>query len=244
MRLAELQAVVHATLRHERGLDEAAAALGVPSRRLTIYRDFVTGHMTRVLAKVYPYTRALLPTAVWDRLAFAFYRAVPPAERELNACAAPFPAWLDQEVGSDVPACLPTLAQVEWELFAAFASTTDVPTSSDGPLLNPSITALETRWAIVPWLVLHPSPAAVTPATPLPNEHSQTALIFRRATTHAIAFHVASDDLLFAIKVVSEAITPSDAAALMGVALEVVQAALRHAVDIGLVIQGPPEIQR
>jgi len=249
MRLAELQAAVHAVLRHDDDVATSAARLGVPESRLTIYRDFVTGHVTRVIGKVYPYVQALSAPDVWERLTLAFYHEVPARERELNACVQGFPEWLAERGARDgLPPCAATLAQVEWELFAAWSSEVEVPDPATlaEPIVNPTLAALETRWAIVPWMVANPDAALVSPTTPPPAELVQVALVFRRALHHRVAYYVASDDLLFALKIVSERITPRDAAALAGVSLAEVEAALARAAEVGLVLgpQGPPEISR
>jgi hypothetical protein len=238
MRLAELQAKVHALLRGEAGVAQAAQALGVPDARLGIYRDFVEGHVTRVLHKVHPYVAGCLGAATRIRLAASYYREVPATERELNAAAAGWAAFLDRHVADgDVPAWVPPLAQLEWALWSAWSCEAEV---APGPTraVNPTLVALEVRWGLVRWLVTHPEAADVTPATPPPEALAapELALVFRREATHRIAFHVATGDLLFAMKVVHEGVPLARAAELAGVTLEAAQRALDEAIAIGLVV--------
>ncbi|MFO0750395.1 MAG: putative DNA-binding domain-containing protein [Myxococcota bacterium] len=259
MRLGELQALVHGAVRGELPLETAALRLGVGAWRLAIYRDFIDDHVPAVLAKVYPHVRALLPAAAWEALASDFNREVPARAKELNACVAPFPEWLadrvDDRLGRrlgaspepDRAACLPSLAQLEWELFAAFAHPADVPLrpAPEAALIdpaalvvNPTLALLETPFAVVPWLVAHPEASAVTPATPTPEPlvEPQLAMVFRRAGTHAVAFHVPSDDHRFALKVVADQVPLAVAADLAQVSLEAARAALQAALAIGLLM--------
>lgn len=249
MRLVELQAAVHRLLRHDATTADTARALDVPSDRLDIYRAFVTGHITHVLGKVYPYVRAVVRShgeAAWNALALAFFREVPAATRELNASVEPFAAWLDTQVATrpEVAPWLPTLAQLEWELFAAWAHeaevSAEVSAERAGPIINPTLSILETAWAVVPWLVAHPEVAEVTAASaPARLDAPQVALIFRRHggdKAFRVGFHVATGELMFALKVIGEAVPLAAAADLAGLTPEAAQRIIDEAVAIGLVI--------
>jgi len=239
MRLAELQGHLHALFRGETSTAAAAATLGVPAARLAIYRDFVEGHVTRVVHKVHPYVAACLPAATREALAVSYYKEAPATERELNAAAAGWATFLDRHVGAAVPAWLPALAQLEWALWAAWSSQAEVA-PAERASVNPTLTVLEARWALVRWMVAHPEPADVGPETPppAPLQAPELALVFRREGSHRIAFHVATGDLLFALKVVHEQVPLAAAADLAGVSLEAAQRALDEALAIGLVL--PP----
>ena len=63
---------VHAVLRGEIAVEEGASRLGVDATRLSIYRDFVHGHIVGVLAKDFPATKSVLEPAVWDELVEAY----------------------------------------------------------------------------------------------------------------------------------------------------------------------------
>jgi len=248
MNLAELQAEVHALLRGERAPADVAGRLGVPAARLALYRDFVASHITRVLGKVYPYVAAWLSGPERDEVAAAFFREVPARDRELNACVRELPAWLATRPELVGRPWLPPLAQLEWELFAAFASELDVPALAPGsdPIVNPTVAVIAAPWALVPWLVAHPEAACVTPATTPPERLAapQVALVLRRADTHRIGFHVADDALLFALKVVGERVPLATAADLARVPLARAEAALARAVAIGLVIPSSTDPRR
>lgn len=244
MRLAELQSLVHRALRGEVLAEDAAATLGVPARRLTLYRDFVVGHVTGVLAKVYPYVRAMTPGSAWEAIATAFERDVPATARELNACVASFPEWLTRQPEGHARPWLAELAQLEWNLFAAWAHEADVPAPNPPdvaprPLaINPTATAFQAAFGVVPWMVAHAEASDVTPDTPPPEPLAapHTVLVFRKALSHRTAFYVATGDYLFALKVVSEGIAPADAAALAGVPLAAAEAAMQAAIDVGLLV--------
>ncbi len=62
--------------------------------------------------------------------------------------------------------------------------------------------------------------------------------MFRHPERHHAAYLRATDDLLFAVKVVHEGLDPAEAAAAMGAPAELAEAAIAQAVGAGLVI-GP-----
>lgn len=241
--LRELQALMHGVLRRDLPLEAGAAALGVRAERLGIYRDFVAQHVTGILAKLYPVVRALLPRATWDELALAYFRDVPARSWELNACAEPFAAWLDGRVGSGAAGLHPflvPLAQVEWEQFAVVMAPVEVPDPAalDRLVVNPTASALALPYPVIPFLVAHDDVSALDPATPLPEPGEEVALLFRRHGTHRVGYHQASDELLFALKVVAEGVPLAVAAEQAGVPRDRAVAAVRRAREIGLVL-GP-----
>ncbi|MCC6622165.1 MAG: putative DNA-binding domain-containing protein [Deltaproteobacteria bacterium] len=249
--LADLQARVHALLRREVELAPTAEALGVPADRLGLYRDFVLGHVARVLGKVLPSVVAVAGPR-WDAIAQAFFREVPTTSRELNAAVAPFPAWLDRrgaELDATLPPWLAALAQLEWERFAAWAHEADVPGPPSSPerpdalAVNPTLAALEVTWDVVPWLMAHDDPRVITPDVrgPARLDAPRVALVFRRAVTHRVAMHVADDALLFGLKVVTEGVALERAAALAGATRGAARAAIERAIDLGLIVSASPD---
>ena len=246
--LKEIAETVHAVLRRE--LDPAVGAqrLGVDPARLGIYRGFVYDHVAGVLAKLYPYVRAHLGAELWAPLVAAYFREVPAASWELNACGRPFPAWLDARLGAGaapgVDAFHVALAQFEWEQFAVYMHQAVVPDPAilAAPALNPTLTLLQLPYPVVRFVVDHPDAAALTPAAPIPAPEPQIALLFRRYGSWRVAYYQASDDLLFALKVVYEQIPLALAADAAHQPLAVARQAIDHAIAVGLVLAAPEAV--
>lgn len=240
--LKDLAETVHATLRRELAPGVAAARLGVDPARLAIYRGFVHDHVTGILDKLYPYVRAHVGPEPWAELVAAYFREVPARHWELNACGQPFPSWLDARIAAgDAPGVHPfhvALAELEWEQFAVYMheATVPEPADLDAPALNPTLSLLELAYPVVRFVVDHPEVESVTPDVPVPAADRHLALLFRRPGTWRVAYYQGSDDLLFALKVVHEQIPLAMAADAAHQPVEVAQAALDHAIAIGLVV--------
>lgn len=112
--LHELQTEMHRVLRGERDVADLAAAWGVATERLAIYRDFVQGHAHTAIDKIYPCLARVLHDA-WAEIAAAYVEATAPSHYELNEAARQLPAFLAAHVERWhlSPAHL-ELAELEW----------------------------------------------------------------------------------------------------------------------------------
>jgi len=208
MNLSQLQRTLVAVTRGDAPLESGASDLAVPSHRLNIYRDFVQGHVTAILDKLYPVALSTLHSRS-HRVA-DFLRAHPPGHRDLNLAGAPFPAYLDDR-GFAFSA---SLAQLEWELFAAAVHPAIIRAPETGFALNPSISIFEQFYPAVQFLVDHPEPDPTHPPVDQPHparlDAPQVALVYRRET-HAVAFRVLDAPTARALSALANDSVPDDA---------------------------------
>ncbi len=230
---------MHAVLRGDVSVTDGAQALGVAEDRLGIYSDFVRGHVTGILDKMYPRVRELTGAA-WPELKQAYFRAVPSAHWELNACASGFPEFLDAQVATvdDVEPFHVALAQFEWEEFAVYMAEADVPTAAEvsGLTLNPTLSLLSLPYPVVPFVMAWDEQGAPPADIPERVEGGVVTILFRRGESHRIAFYQPGADMLFAIRVVYEGISVADAAQRTNETEDRVVSALNQAITSGLLI--------
>lgn len=196
MMLAERQRAMLAMLRGELAADAFARDLGQPLNRVALYRDFVRGHVSAILTKLFPQALALLEDKA--SLEDAFYRQHPPGQRDLNLAGAPFPEFLDQHGHAFAAA----VAQLEWEIFAA-AVHPAVLTANE-PTLNPTLSLFEQHHPAVQHLAKGPLPQPVARLSP-----PQVVMVFRRASNHAVVFRVLDETSARVLTALSEGRLPS-----------------------------------
>ncbi len=238
MKLAALQATFHRVLRGDDAVEAGAAALGCDPRRLAIYRDFVRGHVQTALDKNFVVTRELL-APVWPALSDAYFRDVPPGHWELNAAAESFPAWLETQVGRH-EGLLPfhvDLASFEWEEFAAYAHPAEMPAHPTAPAPNPTAAVLQLAHPVAGFVKAWNAGRREPPPAPLATP--QLTFLFRHPRTGRVMYQVATDDLLFALKVAAEGLDPVAAAASIGQPAEAALRAMAFAADVGLIVVAP-----
>jgi hypothetical protein len=206
MNLTTLQRTLLAVTRGDAPLEPSASDLAIPPHRLKIYRDFVQGHVTAILDKLYPV--ALSTLADPSPLIAEFLCTHPPRHRDLNLAGAPFPAFLDDR-GLAFSA---SLAQLEWELFAAAVHPAIIWPPESGFALNPSISIFEQFYPAVQFMVDHPEPAhpPVDRHHPARLDAPQVALVYRRET-HAVAFRVLDAPTARALAALANDTVPDDA---------------------------------
>lgn len=234
--LRETQQTIHGALRGEIPVESAALELGCDPRRLTLYRDFVRGHVVSVVEKNHPMTWRMLGERAPD-LARAYALAHPPSSWEMNRASEHFAEFLEAREG--VPPFLAALARFEWECFAAYVDPARIPAPAtiDAPTVNPTVRALVFDVPIVRWVLDYDAerdPGEM--GLPEPLETPETVLIFRRPEREITAYYRASDDLLFALKVAFEAIPIEEAAAATRRSVETCQSLLERAAEIGLIL--------
>jgi hypothetical protein len=197
----------------------------------------VRGHVGTALDKNYPVTRALLPD-VWQALSDAYFRDVAPTSWELNAAAESFPAWLETRVGrhEGLLAFHVDLASFEWEQFAAYVSVEHVPDPAtlSAPVPNPTASVLQLAHPVAGFIGAWN--AGERPAPPAPLASPQLTFLFRHPRTGRVMYQVATDDLLFALKVAAEGLDPVAAAASIGQPPEAARRAMAFAADVGIVV--------
>jgi len=244
VRLADLQASMHRLLRGEAGADQVAAELGANPVRLEIYRELVAGHVVDAVDKNFPYLRALIRDG-WDRLVADYERAHPPAHWEVNHAAAGFCDFVAAELAggrAGLDPFHPVLAQFEWEEWLAYSNPAAMPApaGADRPLLNPTLTVLESPYPLLAFLAEHRD--RLSPATPLPAPLPDpcTILVFRHPVSLLAHSALADDRLLLAIKIAAEGMTVADAARATGADPAALAGAVADAAACGVIVASSP----
>ncbi len=237
--------VVHQLLRGEISAAEASEQLGNDESRLAIYHRFVSGHVRNVLEKNFAVLVSLFPKQVWDMIVPEYFRSHPSDSYELNANGAQFPRFLSQ--WADDPRFGITgfhleLAELEWREWVVYSTLKSIPSPEeiDAPVLNPTLIVMELEYPVVEYVFLWREEQAKgfpdgVPAIP-ETENPGVVFLFRHPTTHNPVLRRARDPMLFAFKVVHDAIPLEEAVAAAGITVEDGEALLCDAADQGLVI--------
>ncbi len=233
--LEALQRAIHRAVKEEAPVEEVAAELGVDPRRLDIYRGMVRGHVSTALKANFEVSQGVLGEALFGALYEAYLAECPPASWSLNHAAASFPDFLEGVQADGRPGLRPfhvCLADVEWALYETQIHPARVPEPQGEAVLNPTLAVVATPYPVVPFMVAWHRGEG--PAEPEPAESIN--LLFQRPGTGVAAYHHGADDLLFALKVTHDGLTPTEAAEAAGQPLELVEAVLARAASVGLVI--------
>jgi hypothetical protein len=240
--MLESMRAMHELLRGEATPEETGKALGgAPPERLAAYQGFVRGHIEGILTKAFPTLAELVGHCAWHAVGREFFRDVPPADYELNACAEAFPAWLSARIEageSDLSEFHVEVAELHLAEFAAFADEARIPAPGDldAPTLNPTLRVLELTYPVAEfvarWRRREREGAPPVPAEPAP----EVVFVFREPGGFRHRFERADDNLLFAFKVVHDGVPLAEAAEAAGAPEALVRQVLGEAAEAGLVI--------
>lgn len=240
--LAQTIETFHGFLRGSISLEAATRELGASPSRLAAYHRFVRSHIDQTLRKNYAAVCTIVGEAVWCELVERYFQRYPARDYELNANTAAFCEFLAElsEGGAlGISKFTAQLALLEWNEFVAFAAEDTSAEGSPGQLrINPTLTVLDFDYPVATYLDAFR--AAQENGAPLPHieeiERSERVLVFRHPQSHLAAYYVATDDLLFALKLVYEQVSCAAAADAAGVPVKKVEEYLAHALDLGLVV--------
>lgn len=242
--LRDIEALVHAVIRQDHPVDSGAATLGCDPARLDIYRRFIAAHVQSALDKNFPALAAVLGAELWASLGKAYYAEVPASSWELNEAARPFPAWLAAREDAGADALTPfhvALASWEWEEFATYVHPAEIPppASLTAPAVNPTLSILELPCPVAAFMAAWLDGARDQPL-PSPADGAEVAFLWRRPDTGRVAFHQAVDDLVFAVTVAHQGVSPAQAARENGLPEPAAVAAFERARRMGLVLGPAP----
>lgn len=247
--------IVHQLLRGEISAAEASQQIGNDESRLAVYHRFVSGHVRNVLEKNFAVLVSLFPKQAWDSIVPEYFRSHPSDSYELNANGAQFPRFLSQ--WADDPRFGITdfhleLAELEWREWVVYSTLKEIPSPDEieAPTLNPTLIVMQLEYPVVEYVFRwrdEQEGGFPDGVPPIPEEKNPgVVFLFRHPSTHNPVIRRARDRMLFAFKVVHDAIPLEDAAQAAGIAVEDGESMVRDAADEGLVIlpsrsaQGPP----
>lgn len=231
MKLADVQQAVHGVLRGAAPLQAGAEALGIDPARLAIYRRFVRRHVEVALSAEFPHLKAALGADRWSDLYAAYYEAHPPSAPTLPEAAAAFPDFLaaQYEAGRfGLSEAHLALADFEWALYEVSIDGAPWPTPTSRSV-NPTLSILSFEYDVATF-ALEGMGEGPWPESPT------LVLAFQHPARRTARWHRARPELLLALKIAHEGLTPSDAAAATGAAPSAVEAALAFAVEVGLLV--------
>ncbi len=138
-----------------------------------------------------------------------------------------------------LPGYLPDLARIEWAAHE-ISLTNDSPlASASRVVVNPALRLLRLGWKHLTE-VLNQNGRRL----PDPEEGEELVLVWRNRWTSEAIVRPASNEDLLVLKIVVEEIEPRQAAALGGVSIYAIDAAIDRAVKEGLLIRPPSRIRR
>jgi hypothetical protein len=226
--------LMHAALRGELPVAEAAARLGVPSTRLGIYRDFVFGHVRRAVESAFPATLvALGPRA--RPLLEAYERAHPPPDWRVRRAAEGFPEFLEGTLG-DSEARLHELARFEWTLGGVADAPEVQPEGPPGSLrLEPTLDVQLHTWRTVEDYAAWQAGESHTLGASTPWEAPRAVFLYRHPARLTARWLVPATPMLLVFKVVHDALPLEQVAAEVGLEVAALEALVNEALDHGFV---------
>lgn len=242
----DVMETVHRALRDEADVAQTARDLGVSERRLAVYAGFIRQHVRTAVEKNHSVLAALLRGPSWEALLDSYFRNPPPMTYELNAAAEGFRALLADEIAAGRHGLTPfhlELAELEWQEWVAYAHPDRIPQPAEvaRPTLNPTLRILRFDHAVAAfvdaWRSAEHAGSAARPEVPATSAPPpETVLVFRDPRSELAFFYVATNALLFALKVAADDLDVPDAAAIARVPEARVRDLLNQAANIGLVV--------
>jgi selenobiotic family peptide radical SAM maturase len=199
-------------------------------------REKVMGVKTsneKTLEMSYPVCRSLMGAEAWERAA-AGLRNNPEA----------FPERIKSLTGTlGLPEYLPELARLEWAYNSIKDSAGDIPEEVEGICINPSVRLLELSWRNLIPLLIKEEQSSLKPEKG-PEKGDELVLLWQDPKTGETRAEVPSGEDLIALKILSEGISPEEAARAGGLPVGVVDAAVDTAVHRGIVLSPGTRIRR
>jgi selenobiotic family peptide radical SAM maturase len=180
------------------------------------------------LAEAYPLCRAVLGTRTWRRLT-----------QNIDIDPAGFPDFLEHRGGPGLPPFLAGLARIEYARLTTRAAATPHP-ATDAIMLNPTLQLTPVSWKNLALLFIRSARCDLERIAP----GNEIVMTWRMPGDGTVMTAAADSGDLLAIKLTAEETDPADAAREAGVAVGVMDAAMREAVRKGLLISPPSKLRR
>ncbi|NVJ22920.1 putative DNA-binding domain-containing protein [Myxococcus sp. AM011] len=183
-----------------------------PSSRVSIYGDFVRGHVRTALEKLFPLLRGAVGAEAWLALVEDFTLTRPARHHEVNRVGEGFPAFVADAVSSrGLTPYAPALARFEWSDFAVFVSQAEAPAPVERLTPNPTLVVLEQPFRICAWVRARGQGAARGP-----EAGDELALLWRHPERLVTYYQEATPAALLVLKMAVEGLSASDVATATG----------------------------
>ncbi|AKQ65026.1 Radical SAM domain heme biosynthesis protein [Myxococcus hansupus] len=201
-----------------------------PRERVSLYGDFVRGHVRAALEKVFPLTRDAVGQDAWGALVRDFTRTRPARHHELNHLCEGFPAFLADATASLglAPFAAP-LARFEWTDFAVYAAEDASPTSVARLTANPTLVVLEHDFQLCAYVRARGALAA-------PEPGAELALLWRHPGLLKTYFMAATSPALLVLKMAVEGLSLAEVSTATGMSQAELRATVMLQAREGLVL--------
>ena len=201
-----------------------------PRERVSLYGDFVLGHVRAALEKVFPLTRDAVGQDTWGALVRDFTKTRPARHHELNHLCEGFPAFLAEVTAAQglAPFAAP-LARCEWTDFAVYAAEDASPTSVEHLTANPTLVVLEHDFHLCAYVRARGAIAA-------PEPGAELALLWRHPVQLKTYFMAATPPALLVLKMAVEGLSMVDVATATGMSQAELRATVTQQAREGLVL--------
>ncbi|BBM85634.1 HvfC/BufC family peptide modification chaperone [Candidatus Uabimicrobium amorphum] len=243
--LEETMRMMHSLLRGEKTPEEMKEFFGTSEKRLEIYQRFVRNHVTKTLAKNFVMLRRLVKKEIWQGLRDEYFKNYPATGWQLNDTSKSFVDFIAKKVREEKMFAgeefYIELAQFEWEEVVVYCSEliTPKPHEIETPVLNPTLSIMDFRYPIGTFIYYWRNKKRKDPwiiEKEYLKEQPQMLFLIRHPQEQRVFFHVATDPLLFAFKVVHDQISLPDAIKLSGQTEDTVRKILADAHQAGIII--------
>ncbi|MCK8500549.1 MULTISPECIES: DNA-binding domain-containing protein [Myxococcus] len=181
-----------------------------PARRVSIYGDFVRGHVRGAVEKLYPLLRLAVGPEAWTSLVEGYTLTRPARHHEVNRLGESFPAFVaDSLVSHGLPAHAAELARFEWTDFAVFSSQAPSPARVETLTPNPTLAVLEHTFRLCAHVRSRGEGGA-------PERGEELALLWRHPVDLVTYYQEATPPTLLVLKMAVEGLSASDVTAATG----------------------------
>jgi len=233
---------LHAVLRGAKPPESAEVALGLDASRVAFYADTVFSHVQEIVRKNFAVLAEVLGQETFDALVQEYFALYPAEAFELNENAASFRELLASHVADGrfgLTEAHLELAELEWQEFVAYVSPVEIPKRRwlTEPALNPTLGILQLDYPVAAFLDAWRGWDGQGAAPPFPTEPApETIFVLRHPDTESAIFLMATDQMLFAFKVIHDGVSIPQAALAAGVSEEIARAAIQEASQWGLLL--------
>ncbi|QSQ14425.1 HvfC/BufC N-terminal domain-containing protein [Myxococcus landrumensis] len=181
-----------------------------PSSRVSLYGDFVRGHVRGTLEKLFPLVRGAVGPESWRLLMEDYTRTRPARHHEVNHLGEGFASFIaDTPPSRGLAPFIPALARFEWTDFAVFASKVESPERVASLTPNPTLVVLEHSFRLCAYVRARGAGAP-------PESGEELALVWRHPESLASYYLEATPHALLVLKMAVEGLSAAEVSVATG----------------------------